>query len=119
MRMIIFPLIALLLWPAVGFSRHHGGHYSYAPAPRSYYGPPVHPRPHHYRPYRPHSPYRDNNWIIPLAIAGGVLGIVALSQLTWPPSPPPPPVRLCRDTYNYYDEFGNYLYTRYVDRPCY
>lgn len=123
MRFIIFPLITLLLWPIVGYSRHHGGYYGYAPAPRSYYRPPVHYRPSHYHPYRPHRSHRSHrdNWIVPLAIAGGVIGIVALSQLTWPSAPPlmQPQVRLCRDTYNHYDEFGNYLYTRYVDRPCF
>jgi hypothetical protein len=47
-----------------------------------------------------------------------VLGIIALSQMEPAENTPAPPRRICRDTYNYYDEYGNYLYSRYVDRPC-
>ena len=114
MRKIFFPLIALLLWPDVGYSRHHWGYPAYSPTPHAHYGLPKYHRPHQYRSHR-------DNWVVSLDLAGGVIGIVALSQLTWPSTPPPPQhqARLCRDTYNYYDEFGNYLSTRFIDRPCF
>ena len=49
---------------------------------------------------------------------GGLLGIMALSQMDSIYTRPMPPQRICRDTYNYYDENGRFMYSRYVDRPC-
>jgi hypothetical protein len=53
---------------------------------------------------------------VPLAIVGAALGVMALTQPYYPP--PPPPQRMCRETYNHYDQYGRYLYSEYVDRPC-
>ncbi len=105
MRKLIAVVLFVLLCPTIGLGERRGYHsrppqHSYAPR-LDYHG-------------RHHS---DDGWIIPLAIFGGILGVMALSQMAAPP-PPAPPQRICRDTYNYYDEYGRYLYSRYVDRPC-
>ena len=105
MRKIIALILFLLLCPTLVFADRHRAYRS---------GPP----PSHYGPrydYRHHHHHHDESWV-PLAIVGGLLGVIALSQMA--PPPPPPPQRICRDSYNYYDEHGQYLYTRYVDRPC-
>ncbi|MDD2464907.1 MAG: hypothetical protein PHI97_13000 [Desulfobulbus sp.] len=112
MRRIFVVILLVLLFPAAGFARQG---YGYGPPPPSYgYDGPRH-APHYDR----HSSHHDNRdaWI-PLAIVGGVLGIVALSQMESVYTQPAPPQRVCRDTYNYYDQYGNYSYSRYVDRPC-
>jgi len=106
MRKMIAVVLFLLLCPAIGLGERRGGYYQ-GPPP-SHHGP----SPGYYHGYNHH----DDGWIVPLAIVGGVLGVMALSQMSTPP--PPPPQRICRDSYNYYDEYGQYLYTRYVDRPC-
>ena len=110
MRKLIAVVLFLLLCPAISLGDRYG--YGYRPGPpHSYYGPgPSHSYGHH---------HHGDDWIIPLALVGGVLGVVALSQMSTQPPPPPPPQRICRDTYNYTDEYGRYLYSRYVDRPCY
>lgn len=118
MRKPLTVLLLLLFFPTLGLADR-----GYGPSPVPY--PRGGPSPHGYdvpiRGYpsgERHHHHHDNDWIVPLAIFGGVLGIAALSQMQ-PASPPPaPPRRLCRDTYNYYDEYGNYLYSRYIDRPC-
>ena len=110
MRKTIAALLVLLLCPALSFAQRYDD-YRHGPPP-SYDGPRS--RDYHHAPGR-HD--HGDDWIVPLAIVGGVLGVMALSQMS-APAPPPPPQRICRDTYNYYDEFGNYLYSRYVDRPC-
>jgi len=121
MRTMIAFVLFLLLVPATGFGEYHG--YS-----RGYSGSPYGPRTYNSSGYghgynngsygHGHG-HNDDGWIVPLAIVGGVLGVVALSQMSAQPQPPPPPQRICRDAYNYTDEYGRYLYTRYVDRPCY
>ena len=120
MRTIIAFVLFTLLVPATGFGQSHGYRQGYSPAP---YGS----RPYGYsgsgHGYGYNHGYgyshHDNDWIVPLAVVGGVLGVLALTQMSAPPPPPPPPQRICRDTYNYTDEYGRYLYSRYVDRPCY
>jgi len=102
MRTLIVFLLFLLLLPAVGLGRDHG-----------YYRGSSHSR------YSHGHGHHDDGWIVPLAIVGGVLGVAALSQMAAQPLPPPPPQRICRATYNYTDEYGRFLYSRYVDRPCY
>ena len=115
MRKTIATLLVLLLCPALSFAQRYDD-YRHGPPP-SYDGPRS--RDYHSQDRHDHGGHRDHgdDWIVPLAIVGGVLGVMALSQMS-SPAPPPPPQRICRDTYNYYDEFGNYLYSRYVDRPC-
>lgn len=128
-KWIAFTLI-LLLCPTISFAGPH------RPSPRSGNGPYGHhyPPPRHWDgpsgryyppPYRggggpgyyPYNSYHhhDSDWIAPLAIFGAALGIMALSQSY---APPPPPQRICRDAYHHYDQYGRYLYTEYVDRPC-
>lgn len=112
MRRILVLVVLMLLLPAVGVAGR-GYDYDPPPPPHAYDGPRY--RPHHdYS--SSHSDHRDA-WV-PLALLGGVLGIIALSQMEPAENTPAPPRRICRDTYNYYDEYGNYLYSRYVDRPC-
>jgi len=101
-------VLLLLSVPAISFGDYHG--YRQGPPP-STYGPRVD--------YSSGHRHHDDGWIVPLAIVGGVLGVMALSQMATQPPLPPPPQRICRDTYNYYDEYGQYLYSRYVDRPCF
>lgn len=108
MRTMIAMVLLLLLMPAISFGDYHG--YRQGPPPSSY-GPRVD--------YSSGHRHHDDGWIVPLAIVGGVLGVMALSQMATQPPPPPPPQRICRDTYNYYDQYGQYLYSRYVDRPCF
>ena len=106
MRTTVAVALFLLLCPSISLAdRYRDG---YRSRPYSYDN-----RDSNYS--RHHSGHGDD-WIVPLAIVGGVLGVVALSQMS---AAPPPPQPLCRDTYNHYDEYGNYLYSRYVDRPCY
>ena len=106
MRRLIAIVLFLLFVPTISFGEYHG--YRQGPPP-SNYGP----RPDHSFGHGHH----DDGWIVPLAIVGGVLGVMALSQMVQPA--PSPPQRICRDTYNYHDEYGRYLYSRYIDRPCY
>jgi hypothetical protein len=109
MRTTMTIVVLLLLGPSISLAgRYHGYR------PDSSYSSSSGRYGNHYR----HSNHHGDDWIVPLAIVGGILGVVALSQMS-APAPPPPPQRLCRDTYNYYDAYGNYLYARYVDRPCY
>lgn len=108
MRNMIAIVLFLLLVPTISFGEYRGYRQGQF---HSYYGP----RPDHSSGHWHH----NDGWIVPLAIVGGVLGIMALSQMSTQPAPPPPPQRICRDTYNYYDEYGRYIYSRYVDRPCY
>jgi len=110
MRATVAAVLVVLLCPSITLAdRHHGyrpdGSYGYDN------------RRYDHRSSRHHG--HSDDWIVPLAIVGGILGVVALSQMNTPASAPPPPEPLCRDTYNHYDEYGNYLYSRYVDRPCY
>jgi hypothetical protein len=109
MRKTVALLLVLILCPTIVYADRSHGH---RPGPPPPYGGP------HSGPYPYHSGHghHDDEWIVPLAIVGSLFGIMALSRMTTPP--PPPPRRICRDTYNYYDEYGNYLYSRYVDRPC-
>ncbi len=115
MRTILVVLLVLLC-PVVGRADR-----GYGPGPPTSGGPPPHgyngPRssPHHDHDHHYDHHHHNDDWIVPLAIIGGVLGIAALTQME---STPVPPRRLCRDTYNYYDEYGNYVYSRSVDRPC-
>lgn len=110
MRTTVAAVLVLLLCPSITFAdRHHGYR------PENYYARDVRGSDHWSSGHHGHS----DDWIVPLAIVGGILGVAALSQMDTPASAPPPPVPLCRDTYNHYDEYGNYLYSRYVDRPCY
>ncbi len=120
MRKIIVFVLFTLLVPATGFGQYHGyrqgysgGHYGSRPYGSSGYG---HGYGYNNRYGYSHG-HHDNDWIVPLAIVGGVLGVLALTQMA--PPPPPPPQRICRDTYNYTDEYGRHLYSRHVDRPCY
>ena len=111
MRRIFTVLLLSLLLPSVGWA---GRGYYYGPPRPSYgYGGPGH---YPYSNYGPRHDHRDV-WI-PLAIVGGVLGVIALSQMDSVYSRPVPPQRICRDTYNYYDQNGQFMYSRYVDRPC-
>jgi len=100
MRTMIAVVLFLLLCPTISLGERYGG-YRHGPRPDYYHG----------------SHHHDDSWIVPLAIVGGVLGVMALSRMSTPP-PPLPPQRICRDTYDYYDEYGRFLYSRYVDRPC-
>ncbi len=109
-RMFVVLLLSLFL-PTVGWAER--GYYHGPPPPAyGYGGKPHYPRYDH----GSHHDYRDA-WI-PLAIVGGVLGLIALSQMDSVYTRPAPPRRICRDTYNYYDANGQFLYSRYVDRPC-
>ena len=110
MRKIIASILLLLFLPAVSFGEYHG--YRHGPD-RSYYGQ----RGGHYGHYYGHH-HHDDEWVVPMVLFGGLLGAMALSEVNSQPPPPLPPQRICRDTYDYYDEQGHYLYTRYVDRPC-
>lgn len=85
-----------------GYNSHQ---YRHAPYP-----PPYSYRPHH---------YSNNDWVAPVAVLGTALGVMALSQSYQSYNPPPPPQRMCQDTYNHVDQYGRFLYTEYVDRPCY
>lgn len=118
MKKITSLILVMVLWPTFSFAER------YEPSPRYRNDPPRHYRqpPPYSRGdrhgYYSHTPYRhhDDDWIVPLAIFGAALGIMALSQQQY--APPPPPQRMCRDTYNYVDQYGRYLYSEYVDRPC-
>ena len=108
MRAILAVVLCLFIFPAISLGEYngyrHGPYYSH-----SHYGS----RPDYYSGH-----HHDDEWVVPLVIVGGLVGAMALSQMATQP-PPPPPQRICRDTYDYYDEYGGYLYSRYVDRPCY
>lgn len=107
MRTTVAVALFLLLCPSISLAdRYRDGYRSGSYDHRNY---------NHSR----HHSNHGDDWIVPLAIVGGVLGVVALSQMSAAPPAPPPPAPLCRDTYNHYDEYGNYIYSRYVDRPCY
>jgi hypothetical protein len=109
MRKTLAFLLLLVFCPTMGLAergyRHPPGPLPYADGSRS----SPYPRYHH---------HHDDEWIVPLAIFGGFLGLLALSQMQPAYVSPAPPRRICRDTYNYYDQYGNYMYSRYVDRPC-
>lgn len=116
-KRIVFALI-LLLCPTIGLTGHYDQPTRYG---NRSYGPHSYPPPSsgvRHRGYYPQdsSYHHHNDWIVPLAIFGAALGVMALSQPYV--APPAPPQRICRDTYNYYDEYGRYLYSEYVDRPC-
>jgi hypothetical protein len=106
MRKTIAVCVLVLFCPTAGLAGR--GHRETPPAyydGSRFHHPPLSRRHHH-----------DDGWIVPLAVFGGVLGILALSQMTGASQPSARPI--CRDTYHHYDEYGNYLYSRYVDRPC-
>jgi len=111
MRRIIAVLLLSLFMPQLGWA---GRGYYRAPPPPSYGDGGGYRYPHSYHGYS--HDHRDV-WI-PLAIVGGVLGIMALSQMDSVYTRPVAPRRICRDTYNYYDQNGQFMYSRYVDRPC-
>lgn len=118
MKKIISCSLILLLCPAVSFAGSYNYPVRHGMRPYGYhYYPPPSPGIRH-QPYPRYNSYHHhhNDWILPLAIVGTALGVMALSQSYTPP--PLPPQRICRDTYNYYDENGRYLYSEYVDRPC-
>lgn len=113
MRGTVVVLLLVLALPVSGFAGRGYGYGPSYPPPYEYDGSRHSSgHDHHFS----HHDHRDA-WV-PLAIFGGILGIIALSQMEPAFSPPMPPQRICRDTYNYYDEYGHYLYSRYVDRPC-
>ncbi len=119
MKKIISLALIMILWPTFSFAgRYESSRYWNEPS-RHYRQPPPYSRENRHG-YYSHTPYRHNDdWIVPLAIFGTVLGIMALSQQQYGYAPPPPPPqRMCRDTYNYVDQYGRYLYSEYVDRPC-
>jgi hypothetical protein len=118
MKRILSLALIILLWPTFSFAGRHDHPQRYGNEPYGYYrqSPPYSGERHHGY----HSPgpnHHHNDWILPLAIVGTALGVMALSQ-QYPPPPPPPPQRMCRDTYNHYDQYGRYTYSEYVDRPC-
>jgi len=122
MKQSLVLALILLLCPAIGLA----GGYCYQPryscGPHGYYRPaPPYPgmgRPG-YPSHGPHHHHHDDDWIVPVAIFGTILGLAALSRpYAYAPPPPSPPRRICRDTYNHYDNYGRYLYSTYVDRPC-
>lgn len=139
MRKIAIIFMLMFFVPMAVYARPHGpppghgGHYRgpgygrdfrHGGPPRDHYRPRYHNR-HYYNDRYYHDRwYRDrhrNDWIAPVAIVGGILGLAAISQMNSAPryqTAPRPPQRMCRDSYNYYDERGNFQYTRYVDRPC-
>ena len=80
MRTTVAVALFLLLCPSISLAdRYHDG---YRSQPYSY----DHRDSNH---SRHHSGHGDD-WIVPLAIVGGVLGVVALSQMNEPAPPPPP-----------------------------
>jgi hypothetical protein len=121
--------LLLLLCPTIVLAQRYGGYSSYGRGSYGYYRP----APYYARGY---SHYHNNDWIVPAAVFGTVLGVAALSRpyayaqpvyaqpvyaqpvYAQPVYAPPPPRRICRDTYNHYDQSGRYTYTTYVDRPC-
>ncbi len=117
MKKIISLTLITLLWPTFSFAGRHEYPLRYGNEPSGYYRQSPQYLRDGYHGYYSHAPYHHNNdWILPLAIFGTALGVMALSQ-PYPP-PPPPPQRMCRDTYNHVDQYGRYLYSEYVDRPC-
>jgi hypothetical protein len=116
-KKIAFALI-LLLCPTIVLAQRYGHPSPYGPRTQGYYRP----APHYSGGYPRQGSYHHHNddWIVPVAIFGTVLGLAALSRpyAYDPPPPPLPPRRICRDTYNHYDEYGRYIYSTYVDRPC-
>ncbi len=122
-KKIVITLI-LLLCPTIVLAQRYGYYPSYGHRPHGYYRP---------APYYSGGYYRHHNddWIVPVAVFGTVLGVAALSRpyayaqpvypqpvYAQPVYAPPSPRRICRDTYNHYDQSGRYTYTTYVDRPC-
>ncbi len=101
---------------------HQGPGPSYYGQRGYYHGGYRHPAPYyrHYPPpsaYYRHHRYYNDDWVAPVAILGAaVLGAAVISSSY--NSPPPPPQRMCQDAYNHVDQYGQYLYTEYVDRPC-
>ncbi|MCX5870801.1 MAG: hypothetical protein NTY00_09260 [Deltaproteobacteria bacterium] len=120
MKKIISVALIMLLWPAFSFADRYESSSRYWSGPSGHYRqPPPYARGN--RGYYSHGyngdSHHNDDWILPLAIFGTALGVMALSQQQYAP-PPPPPQRMCRDTYNYVDQYGRYLYSEYVDRPC-
>jgi hypothetical protein len=115
MKKMISLALVMLLWPAFSFADHRDYPQRYSNEPSQYYRH----SPSSGGGHRGHeSSHHDSDWIVPLAIVGTALGVMALSQPYNPPPPPPPPQRMCRDTYDHVDQYGRYLYSEYVDRPC-
>jgi len=118
-KKIAFALI-LLLCPTIGLAGGHGYSSRYYSSSHGHYrSAPPYPgvgRSGHY--YHGSHHHHNDDWILPVAIFGTALGIMALSSRPYPPPQPLPPRRICRDTYNHYDQYGRYLYSTYVDRPC-
>ncbi|KAF0188667.1 MAG: hypothetical protein FD168_1467 [Desulfobulbaceae bacterium] len=110
--------LILLFCPTIVLAQRYGAPSSYGRGSHGYYRP----APAYYGGYSHYgsSHHHNDDWIVPVAIFGTVLGLAALSRpyAYAPPPPPLPPRRICRDTYNHYDEYGRYLYSTYVDRPC-
>lgn len=117
MKTMITSALILLLCPTLVLAGGHGYPPRYSHGPQGYY----HPRPPYSGGYRSHGSYHHHNddWIVPVAIFGTMLGLAALSRpYAYALPPQPPRKRICRDTYNHYDEYGRYLYSTYVDRFC-
>jgi hypothetical protein len=118
MKKIISLALIMLLCPAFSFAEYRDSRQHYRSEPSRYYRQqPEHSERHHGHSSHGHS-HNDSDWIVPLAIVGTALGVMALSQQYSAPPPPPQPQRMCRDAYNHVDQYGRYLYTEYVDRPC-
>lgn len=118
MKRILSLTLIMLLWPTFIFAGYHDYPPRYGNEPPRYYRQsPPYPGPGRPGYYSHGYSHHNDGWIVPLAILGTALGIMALSQ-QYPPPPPPPPQRMCRDTYNHYDQYGRYLYSEYIDRPC-
>jgi len=119
-KTVSFALILLLcpLWSTISLADRHGRQPYYRDRPYEHYRPAPYPyhRGGHQRYYPYHSHHHNDDWIVPLAIVGTALGVMAVSQAYNPPPPPPP--RMCRDTYKHFDQYGRYLYSEYVERPC-
>nr|WP_320012483.1 hypothetical protein [uncultured Desulfobulbus sp.] len=109
MRHAFFLSLLLLLCPSFVLAGR-----GYGPPPPVYGYPAPYGGSHNHH-ARTHD-HRDA-WI-PAAIVGGLLGIFALSQMDSMYTQQAPGERICRDTYNYYDAYGNYTHSTYVDRPC-
>lgn len=112
--------LILLFCPTIVLANRYGHHSPYGHGPQGYYRPAPHYSGGYYPRHGSRHHHHNDGWIVPVAIFGTVLGLAALSRpyAYDPPPPPLPPRRICRDTYNHYDEYGRYIYSTYVDRPC-
>jgi hypothetical protein len=118
---LAFLALILLLCPTLSLAHRHGYTSRYYSGPGGHYrsAPPYPGVGRHGYPYHGSYHHHDDDWIVPVAIFGTILGLAALSRpYAYAPPPPMPPRRICRDTYRHYDAYGNYLYSTYVDRPC-